>query len=88
MVRSHLCLKAHLLEALGCFTHRQEPRLVSFIMRDGGCELLAMCVLKAQAHPQGPIPVTSQAASHFKGGHWQISGHSSVIQRVIQVSVL
>lgn len=57
-------------------------------MTDGDCEYLTMCVLKAQAHPQEVIPVTSQAASHFKGCHWQIAGDSSAIQGVIQVSVL
>lgn len=81
-------LKADSLQAVGCFAHRQGPGPISFIMRDGDCEHLAMCVLKAQVHPQGAIPVTSQEASHFKGVHWQIAGHSSAIQGVIQVSRL
>lgn len=74
MVRSHLFLKAGLFQAVGCFAHKQGPGPVPFIMRDGDCEHLAICVLKAQAHPQGAIPVTRQADSHFKGGHWQIAG--------------
>lgn len=73
-------LKADSLQAVGCFAHRQGPGPVPFIMRDGDSEHLAMCVLEAQVHPQGAIPVTSQEGSHFKGVHWQIAGYSSAIQ--------